>query len=76
MSLVSKDEPLATSVAHIGYLVLKEFEVTKEDRLSLTAITSCLKKKNICQYRPIMFALVFLYSVGTIEFKAPYIYKL
>ncbi len=76
MSLVSKDEPLTTSVAHIGYLVLKEFEVTKEDRLSLAAITSCLRKKKISQYRPIMFALVFLYAAGTIEFKAPYVYKL
>lgn len=76
MSLVSKDEPLTTSVAHIGYLVLKEFEKTNEDRLSLTSITACLKKKDISQYRPIMFALMFLYVAGAIDFKAPYVYKL
>lgn len=76
MSLVSKDEPLVTSVAHIGYLVLKEFEVVKKDRLSLTSVTARLKKKNIFQYRPIMFALMFLYVAGAIDFKAPYIYKL
>jgi len=63
-------------MAHVGYLVLKEFEKTGEDKLSLTAITSLLKKKNINKYRPIMFALIFLHAAGAIEFKAPYIYKI
>lgn len=76
MSLVSKDESLKSSMAHVGYLVLKEFEKTGEDKLSLTAITSLLKKKNINKYRPIMFALIFLHAAGAIEFKAPYIYKI
>ncbi len=75
MSLVSKDESLKSSMAHIGYLVLKEFEKTGEDKLSLTAITSLLKKKDIRRYRPVMFALIFLHVAGTIEFKAPYVYK-
>ncbi len=76
MSLVSKDELLTTSMAHVGYLVLKEFENTDEDRLSLTAITSRLKRKKITQYRPIIFALIFLHVAGAIDFKAPFIYKL
>lgn len=76
MSLVSKDESLTTSMAHIGYLILKEFENLDEDRLSLTAITSRLKQKKITHYRPIMFALIFLHVAGAIDFKAPYIYKL
>ena len=37
---------------------------------------SQLKKKKITQYRPIMFALIFLHSVGAIDLKAPYIYKM
>ncbi len=76
MSLVSKDESLTTSMAHVGYLILKEFEKAEENRLSLTAITSRLKQKKITQYRPIMFALIFLHVSGAIDFKAPYIYKL
>ncbi|MGZ0172196.1 MAG: hypothetical protein ACKVHE_21855 [Planctomycetales bacterium] len=76
MSLVSKDEPLTTSMIHIGYIVLKEFEASSENRLSLTAITSLLKKKKITQYRPIMFALIFLHVAGVIEFRAPYIYRI
>jgi len=76
MSLVSKDEPLTTSMIHLGYLILKELEATGENRISLTRITSQLKRKKVAQYRPIMFALIFLHSVGAIEFKAPYIYKM
>jgi hypothetical protein len=76
MSLVSKDELLTTSMAYVGYLILKEFEKAGDDRLSLTAITSRLKRKKITQYRPIMFALVFLHVAGAIDFKAPYVYKL
>jgi hypothetical protein len=76
MSLVSKDESLTTSMVHVGYLILKEFENTDEDRLSLTAITSRLKQKKITQYRPIIFALIFLHVAGVIDFKAPFIYKL
>jgi hypothetical protein len=76
MSLVSKDELLTRSMAYVGYLILKEFEKVGEDRLSLTAIASRLKRKKINQYRPIMFALVFLHVAGAIDFRAPYVYKL
>ena len=76
MSLISKDESLKTSMAHIGYLILKDLEATGENRVSLTALMAELKKKKITQYRPIMFALIFLHSVGAIEFSAPYVYKI
>jgi len=63
-------------MAHVGYLILKELENVEEDRLSLTAITSGLRQKKITQYRPIMFALLFLHVAGAIDFKAPYVYKM
>jgi hypothetical protein len=75
MSLVSKDEMLSTSMVYIGYLVLKELDSATDRRVSLTFIMSHLKKKKINQYRPIMFALIFLHVIGAIEFSAPYIYK-
>lgn len=75
MSLVSKDEMLNTSMVYIGYLVLKELDSATDRRVSLTFIMSHLKKKKITQYRPIMFALIFLHAIGAIEFRAPYIYK-
>ncbi|CAD75554.1 MAG TPA: hypothetical protein DDX19_23980 [Rhodopirellula baltica] len=75
MSLVSKDELLTTSMPHIGYVILKQFEATGGSQLSLTEITSNLKRKHITGYRPIMFALIFLHLAGIIEFRAPFVYK-
>lgn len=75
MSLVSKDESLATSMVHIGYIVLQELEASGQSRMSLASVMHALKKKKIVQYRPIMFALLFLHLVGAIDFDAPYIYR-
>jgi len=75
-SLVSKDEPLETSMVHVGYLVLKKLENADGGRLSLAEIATHLAKNNVKKSRPMMFALIFLHMAGIIEFKAPYIYKL
>ncbi len=76
MTLVSKDEPLRTSMVYIGYLILKRLEKASEARLSLPELAKHLNAHGVNEYRPIMFGLVFLYSVGAIDFKAPYIYKI
>ncbi len=75
-SLISKDEPLKSSMVHVGYLILKRLDKAQDGRLSLSEIASHLGKRGVNRSRPIMFALIFLHSVGVIDFKAPYIYKL
>lgn len=75
-SLVSKDEPLKTSMPYVGYLVLKKLEKAEDSRLSLAEISSHLVKQGITKSRPMMFALIFLHLAGLIDFRAPYIYKL
>jgi hypothetical protein len=76
ISLVSKDEPLKSSMVYVGYLILKQLDKAKDQRLSLTEIAAYLTKRNIKKSRPMMFALIFLHTAGVIDFKAPYIYKL
>jgi hypothetical protein len=76
MALISKDEPLKTSMVNIGYLILKKLDKVEGGRLSLPELTTYLKSWGIHRYRPIMFSLIFLHSVGAIDFQAPYIYKL
>lgn len=75
-SLVSKDEPLKTSMVHVGYLILKKLERARDGRLSLTEIAAHLADHGVNKSRPMMFALIFLHSAGIIGFTAPYIYKL
>jgi len=73
-TLVSKDEPLRTSLAHVGYLILKELEAAEGGRISLDALWQKLGTREVREYRPIMFALVFLHAVGAVDFRAPYLY--
>ena len=75
-TLVSKDEPLKTSMPYVGYLVLKKLEKTDDGRLSLAEISHHLTKQGVTKSRPMMFALIFLHLAGLIDFRAPYIYKL
>lgn len=74
-TLVSKDEPLKSSMVHVGYLILKHLEKSKEQRLSLTEVAAHLAKHDVKQSRPMIFALIFLHTAGVVEFTAPYIYK-
>lgn len=74
MTFVSKDEPLSSSMVHVGYLVLRELQSNPQKRTTLTSMMAILRRKRITHYRSIMFGLVFLHSVGAIEFRAPYIY--
>ena len=74
-TLVSKDEPLKSSMVHVGYLILRKLEKAEDGRLSLTEIAAHLAKHGIKRSRPMVFALIFLHVAGVIEFKAPYIYK-
>jgi hypothetical protein len=75
-ALISKDEPLKTSMPYVGYLILKRLESSKDDRLSLAEIAKHLASYGVKRSRPMMFGLMFLHLAGTIDFKAPYIYKL
>ncbi|MEZ5325939.1 MAG: hypothetical protein R3F19_12865 [Verrucomicrobiales bacterium] len=72
-TLVSKDEPLRTSLVHIGYLIIKELEKAQDQRLSLGELSLKLRKKQVVEYRPIMFALLFLHVTDVIDFHAPYV---
>ena len=75
-SLVSKDEPLKTSMVNIGYLVLKELAKQEDKRISFLDLAEKLKHKGITEHRPIMYALIFLHTSGSLEFKAPYLYQI
>lgn len=75
-SLVSKDEPLKSSMVYVGYLILKRLEKSKDGRASLTELSSDLAKHGITKSRPMTIGLIFLHLSGAIDFKAPYIYRI
>ncbi len=75
-TLISKDENLKSSVVYQGYLILKKLKGKKEGKISIFEVAEILKKEGLLHGRQLTFALVFLYSMGIIDFKPPYIYKL
>ncbi len=76
MMLISKDENIKTSAIYVGSLILKQIKKSSKDKISIFEIAENLKKYDIVSYRQIVFALMFLYSCGIIEFKEPFIYRL
>ncbi len=72
--LISKDENIKTSVVYVGSLILEQLKQT--DKITIFEVAEKLQKRKILSYRHIVFALMFLYSCGIVDFKEPYIYKL
>ncbi len=75
-TLISKDEEIKSSVVYLGYLILKALKKEKDDKISIFEVVNALKKNGIVHGRQFMFAMIFLHSLGLIDFKAPYIYRL
>jgi hypothetical protein len=73
MPLISKDEPLKTSVVNVGYLVVKHLETKSNGRATLSDVTGALKKQGINRHRPITFALCFLHMADVIDFTPPHL---
>ncbi|TGL01914.1 hypothetical protein EHQ43_18565 [Leptospira bouyouniensis] len=71
--LISKDEKIKTSSVFVASRILKMFHNSNKQRISIFDISKELKKENITHYRQILFGLMFLYSVGIIDFEEPYI---
>jgi len=72
--LVSKDEPIHASMPNVGFLVLRYLEKQPEKRATLGSIAKELRKRDMNQYRPMIFGLVFLHSIDALSFEAPYFY--
>lgn len=69
--LINKDENISNSVVHIGYHILRLFKSRKQ--LTIFEVAKELKSKKITSYRQLVFSLMFLHSIGLIEFNSPYI---
>ncbi len=63
------DKDIATrSSQYIGYLILKYFKKKKTEKLSIYQIYDLISKKEQIDLRQIKFGMIFLYSLGIIDF--------
>lgn len=72
-SLVSKDDDLRTCAPVIGFEILKLLRDSDVKRVSIFDVARTVKKKNKASPRSLYYGLIFLYSIGLIEFEAPYV---
>ena len=71
--IVSKDEDLKLSMPYVGYLILKALRAAEGQELSFIDAMKVLRKAGVTQSRAISFGLVFLHTLGSVEFSAPYL---
>ena len=74
--IVSKDENLEDSMPYVGSIILRILKNSQEGKIAFLDLLAELRRHNVTRYRPILFGLTFLHSIGAIDFNAPYISRL
>lgn len=73
--MITKDEHIKTSPPYIGYLILNRLKNQNKDRVMMYEVSEWLRDEfGSVHYRQLVFALLFLYQAGIIDFADPYIY--
>ncbi len=72
-SLFSKDERIEVSPAFVGYHIMQSLQGAGRDRKSLLDVANDLGKHAWYSPKYLHLGLVFLFSIGAIEFESPYV---
>lgn len=67
--MVANSNVLKSSAMYIGYLILKEIQAQKANKISIYDASNALKNAGISGSRQLITGLTFLYSVGLIDFE-------
>ena len=72
-NLFTKDEPIEKSAAYVGYQILCIFKEANSEQLSIFEVIRKLKVYKPMSVRMVYYGIIFLYSVGLIEFDEPFL---
>lgn len=75
LSLFEPDEDLVSTAPVIGYKILHLIDEKRSDKVSIFDIADKFKNETWFSLRKIQLALIFLYSLGIVDFQQPYIIK-
>ena len=67
--MVASNNNIKTSAMYIGYLILKEIQEKKTEKVSIYDVSKALKQKGINSSRQLVLGLSFLYSVDIVDFE-------
>ena len=74
-NLFVTDEDIETSPPVVGYRIMLLLEKKEGGKISIFEVTDKFKKEKWFSSRHLFLGMVFLFSVGMIEFNQPYIVK-
>ncbi len=74
-NLISKNEDMTRSAPYIGFEILKLLNENDQSRISIFDLAKKLKNKNDTTARSIYYGMLFLYSLGIVDFDEPYVVK-
>ncbi len=67
--MVANNKALKSSAMYIGYLILKEIQTQKADKISIYDASNALKAAGVSGSRQLVTGLSFLYAVDLIYFE-------
>jgi hypothetical protein len=73
LKVFTKSEDLSKSPPIVGYEIARHMKRCKKTELSIFDIARDLKSEPWFSATSLMYGLIFLYSVGIIEFDEPYL---
>ncbi len=74
-SLFEQQEEISSAPPIVGYRILKLIEEKKSGKVSMFDIAEKFKSERWFSIRRLYMGMIFLYSLGLIEFEQPYIIK-
>ena len=74
-NLFVTEEDIETSPPIVGYRIMQLLERKEDGKISIFEVADKLKKESWFSSRNLFFGMVFLYSIGMIDFHQPYIVK-
>lgn len=74
-SLFLKEEDVEASPPIVGYRIMQILEKKENEQVSIFEVTDKFKNEHWFSPRELYMGMIFLYSVGLVDFKQPYIVK-
>lgn len=68
-----KDEALAKSPAIVGFEIARFIKASGKDRVSIFDIVDHFKRKPWFSSNSFFYGITFLYAIGLVEFREPYL---
>ncbi|CEP36837.1 Putative uncharacterized protein [Halomonas sp. R57-5] len=72
-NLFTKDEEFKNTAPIIGFEILQLIRNSEDKRVSIFEVAKVLRKKSNTSARGVYYGMIFLFSLGIVDFNEPYV---